>query len=182
MKSMGFLFSAAFWGVIIILFGLAVILKAVFHVDLPIFRILFGVLLIYVGARIIVGGRWFSGPVATGNANVFGSGEMKWDAQSREYSCIFANSTVNLKDLPADGVASPIRTSTVFGKSMVLLPKNLDATIQIHTAFGSTVLPDGTQAPNFGDTLLRTKPGSTGTPKVRLEVNTVFGQTVLVTE
>ncbi|MBN8215299.1 MAG: hypothetical protein J0L75_01595 [Spirochaetes bacterium] len=179
---MGFLFSAAFWGVIIILFGLAVILKAVFHIDLPIFRILFGVLLIYVGARIIAGGRWLTGGVSTGHSNVFGSGEMKYDGDSREYSCVFSSSTVNLKDLPAEGAANPIRTSTVFGKSVILLPKNLDLTVQIHTAFGSTLLPDGTQAPNFGDTLLRTKPGAPGTPKTRLEVNTVFGQTVLVLE
>ena len=55
-RPMSFLSTAAFWGVIIVLIGLSIILREVFHVNIPFVRIIFGVLLIYWGVKIISNG------------------------------------------------------------------------------------------------------------------------------
>ena len=68
---MGFLFSGIFWGVILILLGLAMIIKVVFNVSLPIFRIVFAIIFVYIGFKILVGG--FGGGIKTEkNDVVFG--------------------------------------------------------------------------------------------------------------
>lgn len=38
---MPFLFSGLFWGVMLVLFGASMILRAIFNLDIPIFRIVF---------------------------------------------------------------------------------------------------------------------------------------------
>ena len=43
-------------GVLIILFGLGIIINVIFHVNIPMFKILVGLFLIYIGLRIILGG------------------------------------------------------------------------------------------------------------------------------
>ena len=53
--TMGFLSSGIFWGTIVVIFGISMLLKAVFHIDLPVFRILLGLIVIYFGLRLITG-------------------------------------------------------------------------------------------------------------------------------
>jgi hypothetical protein len=51
-----FLSSGAFWGVVIVLVGVGLILREVFHIQFPFLRLLFGLLLIYWGVKIIYQG------------------------------------------------------------------------------------------------------------------------------
>lgn len=173
---MGFLFSPLFWGIVIVVFGLAVILKAVFHIDLPLFRIFFGLILVYVGVRILVGGKFHPGFTTKGNQTFFGAGEMKYDGQQREFTSAFSSAVVDLKNLESE--TQPIQVNTVFGRTVVHLPKGVDVKIEVNTAFGATLLPGGQMAPNFGETQWRAKPTSKEA-KALIQVKTVFGQTVL---
>lgn len=172
---MGFLFSPVFWGSVIVLFGLAIILKAVFHIDLPLFRICFGIVLIYIGVRILAGGKMTPG-FQSGNQTIFGNGEMKYDGSKREFTTAFANSLVDLKNLEAD--PQPIHIHTVFGRTVVKMPKGADVKVETSTAFGATVLPGGQMAANFGDSEWRGKNNGKEARAV-VQVKTVFGQTVL---
>ena len=52
---MRFLSSGIFWGFIIILFGIVILIKTVFHINIPFFRILIGILIILFGISFIVG-------------------------------------------------------------------------------------------------------------------------------
>jgi predicted membrane protein len=44
-----------FWGLVLILIGLSLIIKIVFNIDFPIFKILFAFLFIYIGIKVLVG-------------------------------------------------------------------------------------------------------------------------------
>ncbi len=48
---MGFLFSDIFWGIVLILTGVSIILQLVFKINIPVFPIVIAFLLIYAGIR-----------------------------------------------------------------------------------------------------------------------------------
>lgn len=52
---MNFLSSGLFWGLILVLLGLSVILKSVFHINIPLIKILLAILLIYWGITLLIG-------------------------------------------------------------------------------------------------------------------------------
>ena len=43
---MGFLFSGVFWGGVLVLLGISIIIKVVFHIDIPVFRVVVALVLI----------------------------------------------------------------------------------------------------------------------------------------
>ncbi|MGE5605051.1 MAG: hypothetical protein ACM3YE_05095, partial [Bacteroidota bacterium] len=53
---MGFIFSQVFWGIFLILLGASFILKVLFHLDIPVFRLFVSFILIYMGFRVLTGG------------------------------------------------------------------------------------------------------------------------------
>ncbi|MBN8217101.1 MAG: hypothetical protein J0L75_10710 [Spirochaetes bacterium] len=175
MKGLMFLFSGVFWGCFLLLIGVAVLLKAVFHIDLPVFSILWGLLLIAIGVSLVLGGRFVGKGLRSESAIVFGSGDLAWESGIREYSMVFSSGRTDLeKAVESDRVP---RLNAVFARHEILLSPKTDALLVLHTAFGAATLPDGSEAAHFGVTTWRTKPGAKGAPKVRLEINTVFGQT-----
>ena len=177
MKGLMFLFSGVFWGCFIVLLGVAVVLKAVFHIDLPIFSIFWGLFLVAVGVSLIMGGRLVGKGIRSDSAIVFGSGELRYEPAITEYSVVFSSGRTDLGKAPEGG--SGLKVNAVFARNEVILPAKIDALLVIHTAFGATTLPDGSDASHFGETSWRTKPGAKGAPKWRIEINTVFGQTEL---
>ena len=56
-----------FIGILIILLGLSIIINVIFHIHIPIFKILFGLFLIFIGLKIIFG-SWISFPSSQGNS------------------------------------------------------------------------------------------------------------------
>lgn len=50
---MKYLKKGTFWGIILILLGISIILKGAFNIYLPVIRILFGCILIYWGGELL---------------------------------------------------------------------------------------------------------------------------------
>ncbi|MFW6211007.1 MAG: MarC family protein [bacterium] len=63
-----------FWGVFFILLGFTMILKA-FGIDIPFFRIVMAVLLIFVGIKMLVPGSWPGKSI--GRTTMFAESEIK---------------------------------------------------------------------------------------------------------
>lgn len=179
MKGLMFLFRGAFWGAFIVLLGVAVVLKAVFHVDLPVFSIFWGLFLIAIGVSLVLGGRMVGKGIRSDSAIVFGSGELAYEPSTTEYSMVFSSGRTDLGKAPAAGAPPTLKVNAIFAQNEVILSDKVDALLVIHTAFGATTLPDGSYASHFGETSWRTKAASKSAPKLRIEINTVFGQTEL---
>lgn len=168
---MGFLSSGLFWGVLLILLGLSVILKAVFHIDLPLFRILFAVLLIYLGVRVLVGERG-CGP--GGHSVLFGRQDLRPEEGHDRYGVIFGQGTLDLSDLPVAGTARRIEMSTVFGQGRLVLPRGVPVRIEASAAFANVRLPNGNSVA-FG-TMHHAENWTDGGPGLDLRVHAVFGE------
>jgi predicted membrane protein len=151
---MGFLFSGLFWGIILIFLGVTVIINLVFHIHIPLFRIIFALLLIYLGFRVMLGGSWGSHAHcrSAGNAILFSDATIASDSGEGEYSIIFGKGVVEAGSiLNADPLRRSLRINTIFGSTLVRIPGNIPIAIRASSAFGGITLPDGSTTA-FGET------------------------------
>ena len=175
---MGFLSAGIIWGVLLVLLGLSVIAKAVFHIDIPVFRVLLGLFFIYMGVQIIWGrGFGWGGSCA----RVFTEGKVQDGEKTREYNIIFGEGTIDLTDVEIKDKTVELKANAIFGSSKVKLKSGTPAIVHANTAFGMTRMPNGDGAA-VGSLYYKTATYREDKPHLVLEINSVFGQTDLTVE
>ena len=182
---MDFVFSKLFWGAIIIVLGLSIIIGSVFKINIPFFRILFSLFLIYLGVRMLVGSfkssnQFGSYKDAKETTDVFTSNSHKpeFGIPKKEYSVVFGSQALDLRNIEQENDHS-IEVSSVFGSQTVLLSKETPVRIKANAVFGNIQLPDGTGV-SFGEnTYVKSDVSQdSATPQKMLfiEANAVFSQ------
>ncbi len=167
--------SSIFWGIILILIGLSLILKVVFNVDFPFFKFLFAFFLIYLGIRIFIGKdfRLFS-DANDEHTVIFSQRTITSVEDGREYNVIFGNGIFDLRNFQSSGDEKvTIKLNTVFGGSEVLINDSIPLEINAHTVFAGSKMPDGNVSA-FGEAKYKNNIYSNA-PLLRIESNTVFG-------
>ena len=99
MRMAQFFGTPLFWGIILILFGIAVVVKAVFRIDIPLGRILIALVLIVWGVTLLSGRRFWGGGrwEDRRESTVFFSGDITDHGPLREeYGVIFGSRRVDL--------------------------------------------------------------------------------------
>lgn len=170
---MGFLFSGLFWGIVVVFIGVSIIVKAVFKIDIPVFRIIFGLLLLYWGVRILFG---VHGSDRHGNTRsaVFSEGQAApVDAVAKEYSTVFGSFQLDLRRLKLRG-ETRVKASAVFGSMKVVVPDGVALQIKADGVFAGVEFPEG-RGSSFGSSSYLSPDYSAATNKLFLEVDTVFG-------
>lgn len=166
------------FGALLVLFGLSLILKVIFNIDVPVIRVVIALFLIYLGIRLFIG-RDFSLISRNKNENiiVFGQRTISRIEDGMEYNVVFGKGILDLRNThPSDSHDIFIRLNTVFGSSDVLYNDTIPLKIKSTSAFGGTRLPNGnTEA--FGTYEFITG-DSANRPYIILETNTVFGGTL----
>lgn len=171
---MNFLSSAFFWGCVIILIGLSIIFKEVFHINIPVFRIVFGLLLLILGIKVISGGFGRKHR----NAAIFSESSMAYSENQNEYNILFGNGTIDLFKIEPGSGMKKIEVNVVFGNGVVILNDSIPAMVEMNTVFGSSVA-EGRQANGFGKSTYTTSAFNANTPYVLIESNCVFGKLVV---
>ncbi len=165
-------------GVLLVLFGISLIAKVVFNVDIPVFRVVIALFLIYIGIRLFIGKDF--GLIShhdNENSIVFGHRTIYKIEDDMEYNVVFGKGVFDLRNVyQADSQKITFKLNTVFGSSDILYNDTIPLSIKSTSAFGGTKLPNGnTEA--FGTYEFNTD--TTGRePLVRIETNTVFGGTL----
>lgn len=172
---MGFLFSGLFWGVIIILVGFTVILKAVFHIDIPLFRIVFALVLIYFGVKVLVGGFHGSRDKPT---VLFGESQMEVQESEKEYTVVFGKGLLDLSGVNPENRKTPVEFTTVFGQGTLKIDPGTPLRLKVSSAFAGARLPDGTNIA-FGDYTYTSPSFDADEPFLDLEATVVFGNLVV---
>jgi hypothetical protein len=174
-KTMSFIFSGFFIGLLIILLGLSVILKEVFQISFPFFRVFLGILLIWWGIRIITKGFW-TYRFHSENTVVFDNSDLKYSKEKRDYNIAFGSGTV---DLGADGDTLTenrrAEVNVAFGRGVVRLKKSIPTVIEMNTAFGQTTTPER-MVGGFGSDRYKNSTFSDSIPHLKLKTNVVFGR------
>lgn len=174
-RNMSFISTGAFWGVVIILFGLSILLREVFHIHIPFVKILFGLLLVYWGVKMIAGGFMRSG---AGNATVFGNAEMEYDVSHDDYDIVFGSGTIDLFKMETPTQTRKVEVSVVFGNGVLIINDSIPMKIEMNSVFGASVLEDK-RINALGKTYNTTSAYKEGQPYIKLETNVVFGRLVI---
>ncbi len=166
--------AGMFWGVVIILIGLSVLLKGL-NINFPIFKIVIGVLFIYFGIKIITGG--FGHKTFHGGKNevIFGEKEFTTEhLKDQEYSVLFAKGTFDLTDVSPRTPAQHLKINTIFGASELRIKKNTPLKLTVSTALGSAKLPNGNSTA-LGTTHYESEFLDKNSPYFDIKADVVFG-------
>lgn len=163
-------------GVLIILFGLGIIINVVFHINIPIFKILVGLFLIYLGLKVILG-NWFPSPVVHGHSRdaVFNNKIYHGlPGNSNEYNAVFGKALIDLRGIELKEKITRIEVNAVFGGAEVILDKDIPVRIKADAVFGGVELPENV-AGGFGSTSYKSKDFDRDKNHLRIDATSVFG-------
>jgi hypothetical protein len=169
---MEFLFSGLFWGLLLILIGLIVVINVVFKIEIPVARIIFGLLFVYIGLHIL-----FGGGKKKENVTVFAGGDEWTTAVHEQYDIIFGQKKIDFStniNLAQGGMK--IKVDTVFGDSKLKIDPKMPVKIIATAVFASVKFPDGTQTA-FGEQVYTTPSFKEGANSLQIKVDTIFGST-----
>lgn len=174
---MGFLSTGIFWGAVLVLMGLSVLLKAVFNIDIPIFRVLVGLFFIYFGVQIVWGTGLGHKPPCP---NVTTQGKVD-EGKGPDYNVIFGQGVINLTGVEIKDKNVELKANTLFGSSTVRLKKDIPALVKASSAFGNARLPGGNSTA-MGTLYYKTPSYQEDKPHLTLELSVVFGESTLSVE
>jgi hypothetical protein len=164
-------------GVLIIFFGLGIIINVVFHVNIPVGKILVGLFLIYIGLKIILGGS-FPSPIIVhehpGDA-VFNDRTFQGlSSDSNEYNAVFGKAMVDLRGIELKEKVTRIKVAAVFGGAEVILDKNIPVRIKADTVFGGVQFPQNV-AGAFGSAFYQSHDFDEKKNYLLINASSVFG-------
>lgn len=176
---MGCLFSGIFWGVIIVIIGIVVIINVIFGTKIPIIPLIIGLLLIYFGVKIITGTSWRRSPKSV----IFEEKKIETTSPSGKYDVIFGRSVIDLTKTEIKEGVSTVEINTVFGSSVIKIDPSMPIKIQASSAFGSGRLPDGNMVA-FGEYTYKSDSLKKSDAKnyLLIELHVVFGSAEVVTK
>ncbi|OQA36129.1 MAG: hypothetical protein BWY54_00221 [Candidatus Dependentiae bacterium ADurb.Bin331] len=134
--------SEIFWGTLIIIFGVSVLIKAIFGIDLPLIRIIFGGLLIYLGVSMVTSFNkksdtrtiWFSS---------FSSSQQSIKQPIKDdYRVAFSSIRIDLRSVPADQLPPKITIDAHCSSVHLITNPDVPTIININASFASTKLPN----------------------------------------
>lgn len=172
------IFGGIFWGGLLIVAGILLIVNMVFNLHLPVFKIMVALFFIYLGIMVLVRGWvWKADVYNDGSTAVFSNINVKPDHIEREYNVIFGQGNIDLGNLTAEDAGKTIRIATVFGTTTVTFSTELPIVIKCGSAFADVNLPDGSHI-SFGDYRYATDSAKNAASYIYVEADTVFGKCV----
>ena len=180
---MGFLFNQVFWGIMLILLGAAVIIKVVFQVNIPLGRLFFAFILIYIGVWFLMGGKWgFQTTNNNGNTVIFSESRVNVTKPSgEEYNVIFGRGIVDLTGivLNNEGVTR-LKVNTIFGSGVLRLNPGIPTKIIFDSPFASVQLPNGNNIPFGSNYTYTTQSFQENQGYLLIKADVVFGSLEII--
>jgi len=169
---MGFINSGAFWGIIIILLGVSMVLRYVFNIHFPIFRIVFACFLIFWGVKMLMGSFGYS-KYYNYNSTVFSESRHHYNKSDNSYNVVFGRGQLDLRNVKVEK-NQRIEVNSVFGSYVIFINDSVPVKIISTVAFGNISTPDDNQD-SFGKHSYQSSNFSDESPHILIDANVVFG-------
>ncbi len=167
--------SGFFWGLFLVIAGLVLMVRYVFNIEFPLFRVLTGLFFILFGLKIIFGQSWFTKPGYLGNEIIFSEKAIKpISFDKKEYIVVFGKSEIDLTGISVEDLPAKLIVNTVFASSKVYIPEGLPVVIYSDVVFGNAKLPGGNSS-IFGREAYRSPGLEKDTPVLEIKLDVVFG-------
>ena len=163
-----------FWGVLLVLIGLAAIIRVIFNVNL--FSILFALFLIFVGITLLVGKPWML-HMHKGERDIMFEDRTVYEQprDNSEYHVVFGKSVYDFRNVSfPDNKPINIKVNTVFGNTIIRISKNTPVKIKSDAVFASSSMPDGNSVA-FGTIQYATDTFAVKLNHLYIEADVVFG-------
>ncbi|MBN2212927.1 MAG: hypothetical protein JW723_01670 [Bacteroidales bacterium] len=163
-----------FWGLILVIIGVSIILRIVFNINL--FRVLIAVLLIITGVMLLFGSKGIFRFRSAGNQNIFGDRIVHESPRDNtEYNVIFGKTVYDFRDFQfIEDKTVRARIHTIFGSSYIRINDNIPVKIKIDAAFSGATTPDGNTIV-FGTSYYNTPSFRESEKHLYIEAEVVFG-------
>ena len=172
---MRFLSSGIFWGFVVILFGVGILLKSVFHVNIPFFKILIGIIIIFFGISFIVGAMSQRKSEA-----IFRDYNFNFGTIEKEYNIVFSKAAMDVSNFDFSNYNGEfIKINSVFSSSEIYLSRDFQYEIRADSVFGVVSLPNG-ESVSFGNIARLENAENSGLKRINLHVSSVFGETKIL--
>jgi len=163
-----------FWGVLLVLIGLAAIFRVVFDVNL--FGVLFALFLIFIGVSMLVGKPWMFRGHKDEKTTMFEDRSLKEQPKDRaEYNVIFGQSVYDFRDIQfPDNEPIRVKINTIFGNSVIKISRNTPVKIKSDAVFAGASMPDGNTVA-FGSIQYATDTFGVALNQLIIDAPVVFG-------
>jgi len=161
-------FGGFFWGLLILLLGLSIILRAVFNLNIPLVRIFIAIILIYFGIRMLMGGGWNRPAWVFSKTNISST-----ETVQKEYSVVFGSANIDLSGVAIDKDSVKSEINVVFGSAVVKVNPNVPTKIILNSAFAGAKTPDGNTTA-MGKYIYKTPSYKEDSPCLLIEADAVF--------
>jgi len=170
------IFSGFFFGIVLLVVGVVLLLNTIFNLNVHTFRLIIGIVIVFFGIFILFNGFGFQ----DSRNIIFREGVISVSEVQNEYNVIFASGTIDLSRVKIEDEVKKIVVNTIFGDGKVILSSTVPTLIKASSAFGELELPDrsstvfSSQKYTIGDI-------STSQGYLDLGANAVFGKLKIIT-
>lgn len=167
-----------FWGSILLLIGLVMIVNVIFKMDLPVMRILLAAILIFIGVKLLLGKHV---RVFNHESHEYHYSSFNADNKSQqEYNVVFSKGHVDLRNVTFDkDQPLQVEIHTVFGTTDLYLNKQTPCRIMANTAFATVNIPNGNNVV-VGTSSYQSDSLDTSKPFLDIKMDVVFGSTKVI--
>lgn len=166
--------AGLFWGAFLLLLGVALIIKVVFNVDFPVFKVLVGVFLVLLGLKVIFGKFLISPHHFKQEETIFNERVYDNPESGKEYTVLFAKGVYDFTNVDLEQGSFRVKVSTVFGGTQIIIPRDKPVRIQADAVFAGAELPGGNNAV-FGTSIYESPNWSPDSASIDIKVDVVFG-------
>ena len=163
-----------FLGILLILAGISIIIRIVFNIHIPVFKLFIALVLLYIGIRMLAGDfsptRFHTGE----NAVIFGETNFKGLPKNQEYTIVFGQARIDLTQESPLSETQNLKINTIFGSCELLILKEQPVRIKADAAFAEARLP-GNKETAFGKVQYQKEPLNVQEPFMDIEAHVVFG-------
>ncbi|MBI9054165.1 MAG: hypothetical protein JEY96_10145 [Bacteroidales bacterium] len=167
--------AGLFWGILLILIGLGVVIRVVFNVHFPIVKFVIAFFFIFIGIKLLIGNFNFFNGHSDGETTIFSESKIyASDKDYKEYNVIFGGSVIDMRDVDLSKGSKEIKINTIFAGSLLKINKETPYKVKADAAFANADLPNGNTAA-FGTAKYKSETYAKDTNYLYIKVDVVFG-------
>ncbi len=166
--------AGIFWGAFLLLLGIAMIIKVIFQVEFPVFKVVVGIFLVLLGIKVLFGRFILPSHHFEPEETIFSERTYDNPESGKEYTVLFAKGVYDFTNVDLSKGSFHAKISTVFGGTQVIIPRDLPVRITADAVFAGAELPDNNTAV-FGSTVYESDSWNPDSASINIKMDVVFG-------
>ncbi|MFC2120522.1 LiaF domain-containing protein [Bacteroidota bacterium] len=164
------------FGVFMILLGIGLVVRVIFHLDFPVGRFILALFIIFIGVKLLFGHRLnFVSHRESNNDIIFS--ERSIDVTSldeKEYNVIFGSANIDLTNIDLEGEKKVFTIHAVFSGVEIKVSENIPLVVTTEAVFGAVNLPKESVG-GFGSSVFKSGNFDSDKPHLYIKASSVFG-------